>query len=102
MLKIRLQRTGRTNSPTYRLVVAEHSRPVKGKHLEVLGYYLPTRTPNVFEYDAEKILAWIKKGACPTDTVARLLDKAGVKGMDKFIVRYAKKRSKSATEEVAA
>lgn len=102
MLKIRLQRTGRTNAPTYRLVVAEHSRPVQGKHLEVLGHYLPTRNPVVFEFDSEKILGWIKKGACPTDTVARLLNKSGVKGMEKFIVRYVKKRSKSATEEAAA
>ena len=47
MLVIRLQRTGRENTPTYRLVVAEKARPVKGKFLEVLGHFLPARTSTI-------------------------------------------------------
>lgn len=94
MLVIRLQRTGRENLPTYRLVVAEKARPVKGKYLEIVGHYLPARNPPVFEHKDEQINAWIAKGATPSDTVARLLKKAGFKNMDKFIVRYAKQKSK--------
>ncbi len=94
MLVIRLQRTGRENLPTYRLVVAEKARPVKGKYLEVVGHYLPARNPSVFEHAAEKIKQWIDKGATPSDTVARLLKKAGMDGMDKFIRTYAKRKSK--------
>jgi len=45
MLKIRLQRTGRENIPTYRIVVADKRDPVKGKFLEVVGHYLPARDP---------------------------------------------------------
>ena len=99
MLVIRLQRTGRENLPSYRLVVAEKARPVKGKFLEIVGHYLPARDPVVFEHSDENIKKWIAKGATPSDTVARLLRKAGLEGMDKFIRTYAKRKSK---KEVAA
>ncbi|MEK7218475.1 MAG: 30S ribosomal protein S16 [Patescibacteria group bacterium] len=101
MLKIRLQRTGRENIPTYRLVVAEKRDPVKGRHHEVLGHYLPARNPAVFEHNDERIADWIQKGAIPSDTVARLLRKAGLKGMDKFIHTYTKKKSKKTGEAAA-
>jgi small subunit ribosomal protein S16 len=102
MLVIRLQRTGRENLPTYRLVVAEKARPVKGKFLEILGHYLPAQKDPVFEVESEKIQEWVKKGAIPSDTVARLLKKKGLKDMDKFIKRYAKRRDKNAPVEEAA
>lgn len=94
MLVIRLQRTGRENLPTYRLVVAEKARPVKGKYMEIVGHYLPAREPVSFEHKDERILHWIGKGAVPSDTVARLLKRAGVAGMDKFVRRYAKRKKK--------
>jgi len=99
MLVIRLQRTGRENLATYRLVVAEKRKPVKGKFMEILGHYLPTRKPSVFEHNDERISEWIKKGAIPSNTVARLLKKEGMKDMDKFIQTYAKQRSKKAPPE---
>ncbi len=102
MLVIRLQRTGRENLPTYRLVVAEKARPVKGKSLELVGHYLPARENPVFEFKADRIKEWVSKGATPSDTVARLLRKAGLDGMDKFIKRYSKQKSKSAPAEVPA
>ncbi|MDD4319790.1 MAG: 30S ribosomal protein S16 [Candidatus Peribacteraceae bacterium] len=99
MLKIRLQRTGRENIPTYRIVVAEKRNPVKGGFLEVLGFYLPARDPVVFEHKDERILHWIGKGAVPSETVARLLRRAGMKDMDKYISTYTKKKSKKAAPE---
>lgn len=102
MLVLRLQRTGRENLPTYRLVVAEKARPVKGKFLEILGHYMPAQEPPVLDVETEKIEAWIAKGAIPSDTVARILKKKGLKNMDKFILRYARRRSKSAPPEEAA
>lgn len=94
MLVIRLQRTGRENLPTYRLVVAEKARPVKGKYLEIVGHYLPTRDPAVLEKKDDRIKHWIKSGAIPSDTVARLLKRAGDENMDKFIRPYTKRKSK--------
>lgn len=94
MLKIRLSRTGRKNYPSYRIVVAEHSAPIKGKFVEILGHYIPSRDPKVFEYKEEKIREWISKGAKPTDTVASLLKNAGVTGMEAYIDQRNKKRKK--------
>jgi small subunit ribosomal protein S16 len=102
MLVIRLQRTGRENLPSYRVVVAEKARPVKGKFMEIVGFYLPARKPSVFEHKPERISEWVKKGAIPSDTVARLLKRAGMKDMDKFIQRYAKRKSKNAEAEAPA
>ena len=103
MLKIRLSRTGRKNYPSYRIVVAEHTAPIKGRFVEVLGHYIPNRNPKVLEYDEKKIKEWISKGAKPTDTVASLLKNAGVSGMEKYIApRNKKRKKKNETEEVPA
>lgn len=104
MLKIRLSRTGRKNSPSYRIVVAEHSAPIKGKFIEILGHYIPIRNPKVFEYDEPKIREWIAKGAKPTDTVASLLKNAGVTGMEAYIEpkNKNKKKKKEVEEEASA
>lgn len=99
MLVIRLQRTGRSNLATYRIVVAEGARAVKGKAMEFVGHYLPALKNPELKIDAERITYWVSKGAVPSDTVARLLKKEGVKGMEKFIQRYTKRRSKSAPAE---
>lgn len=102
MLVIRLQRTGRTNLATYRIVVAEKARAVKGKFHEIVGHYLPAQKNPVFKFEAERIEHWISMGAIPSDTVARMLKREGMKGMDKFITRYSKRRSKNAPPEEAA
>ncbi len=103
MLRIRLQRTGRSNTPTYRLVVADKDNPIKGKFLEVVGHYLPAREAPVVQLVQERITHWIGKGALPTDTVARLLKKNGMKDMEKYMARYKHQKSKKApTEEQAA
>ena len=102
MLVIRLQRTGRSNLATYRIVVAEKARAVKGKFNEIIGHYLPQQNPPVFKIDEERVTHWISKGALPTDTMARLLRKAGMKNMEKYMDRYTKQRSKNAPAEEAA
>lgn len=102
MLVIRLQRTGRENTPTYRIVVSEKTRSAKKGANEIIGYYLPSQQKPVFQCDVERVKYWVSKGAQPSDTMARLLKKNGTEGMDKFIVRYAKQKSKSAPAEAPA
>jgi small subunit ribosomal protein S16 len=102
MLVIRLQRTGRKNLATYRIVAAEKARPVKGKFLEILGHYLPAQKVTGVKVNQERATHWISKGAIPSNTVARILSKQGMKGMEKYMQTYTKKRSKNAPEEVAA
>jgi small subunit ribosomal protein S16 len=102
MLVIRLQRTGRANDPTYRVVLAEKRAAAKGKFLEVLGHYLPARKPAVLELKKDRAEHWIALGACPSETIARLLKAQGVKNVDKFISKYTKRRSKKEPPPEAA
>lgn len=102
MLVLRLQRVGRENTPAFRIVVSEKSLSAKKGSHEILGHYQPAQNPPVFVCDTERAIHWIGKGARPSDTVARLLKKAGVKDMDKFIEKYAKKRSKKEPAPEAA
>lgn len=102
MLVIRLQRTGRENTPTFRIVVSEKARSAKTGAHEILGHYLPNQKKPVFTYEKERIVYWISKGARPSDTMARLLKKDGMEGMDKFIVRYAKQKKRGEQPEEAA
>ena len=98
MLRIRLQRAGRKRQPVYRIVVAEHTNRVQGKYIDRLGYYNPISKPKVFEVDSDKIFEWIKKGAKPTNTLARLLKGDGVKGMEKYIKDMPDRKEKNPSE----
>lgn len=71
MLKIRLQRTGKKNAASYRIVLAEHTSPPKGKFIEILGSYNPRLKQKAFK--AERIQHWISKGAQVSPTVHNLL-----------------------------
>ncbi len=95
MLVIRLQRTGRQNLATYRVVVAEKSKAVKKQAVEIVGHYLPTRTPKVIEINQEKVTEWISKGAQPSATVASLLKKIGMPNMEKYMGKPVKSRKKT-------
>lgn len=73
MLKIRLARVGKRNSPIFRLVVAEKARAVKRQNIEILGLYNPGTKDNKFQVNKERVLFWIGKGAQPSPTVNNLL-----------------------------
>ena len=77
-VKIRLTRLGDKKSPFYRVVVADSRAPRDGKFIEIVGTFNPNTDPEEVNIDAEKVNAWIAKGAQPTDTAKALLDKAGV------------------------
>ena len=72
-VKIRLRRMGQKKAPYYRIVVADSRSPRDGKFLEILGSYIPTTEPATVTLDAEKIQAWLAKGAQPTITVKNIL-----------------------------
>jgi small subunit ribosomal protein S16 len=83
LVKIRLQRLGRRNAPFYRIVVAESRTQTNGKVIEELGYYHPRITVNEkqiqeIEMDKEKYLAWIKKGAKPSDSIQIIAKRIGL------------------------
>nr|YP_874446.1 ribosomal protein S16 [Phaeodactylum tricornutum]Q5D704.1 RecName: Full=Small ribosomal subunit protein bS16c; AltName: Full=30S ribosomal protein S16, chloroplastic [Phaeodactylum tricornutum CCAP 1055/1]AAX14685.1 putative 30S ribosomal protein S16 [Phaeodactylum tricornutum]ABK20669.1 30S ribosomal protein S16 [Phaeodactylum tricornutum]QHR85623.1 30S ribosomal protein S16 [Phaeodactylum tricornutum] len=76
MLKLRLKRTGRKRSPSYRLVVMENTARRDGRPIEELGYYSPITKQ--YKFDVEKIKKWLDFGVKPTETVSSLLRKAEI------------------------
>ncbi len=76
MLKIRLRRAGTKNKPFYRVVVSESTRVPDSRVTEQLGYYDPTRNPKVVQINVGKADEWVRKGAHPSATVRRLIEKA--------------------------
>jgi small subunit ribosomal protein S16 len=82
MLKIRLRRVGAKKKPSYRLVVADSRAPRDGAFVEIIGHFDPLSDPETIVVKEERALHWLKQGAQPTDTTARLLGKAGI--LDKF------------------
>lgn len=78
MLKIRLQRVGRKNDPSFRMVVTESTNAAKksGRFAEILGSYDARKgEPTV---KADRVNHWISVGAKPSVTAHNLLVKMGV------------------------
>lgn len=77
MLKIRMQRTGRTNMPTYRIVVVEHTAsPKTGKFVDQVGSYNPKTKERTL--DEAKVKHWLSVGAQASPTVHNMLVGKGV------------------------
>ena len=82
MVKIRLRRVGGKGKPSYRLVVADSRAPRDGAFISIIGHYNPLTDPATVVIKEEEALKWLRQGAQPTATTARLLTKAGI--MEKF------------------
>jgi small subunit ribosomal protein S16 len=78
LVKIRLTRLGAHKRPFYRIIVADSKARRDGPFIEILGTYNPLVEPSKIEVDVERAKHWIGKGAQPSDTVKRLLQKAGM------------------------
>jgi small subunit ribosomal protein S16 len=77
-VRIRLTRVGATKRPSYRVVAIDSRRPRDGRSLEILGFYDPLTDPATVQIDADRLNAWIAKGARPSDTVGKLMRQAGM------------------------
>jgi small subunit ribosomal protein S16 len=78
MLAIRMQRTGRSGHAQFRVIVQDSRfSPTRGRVVSYLGSYNPHT--KVATIDSEKAAQYLENGAQPSDTVARLLKKEGVK-----------------------
>jgi small subunit ribosomal protein S16 len=81
-ISLRLSRGGSKKRPYYRVVVADGRSPRDGKYLEQVGTYNPLLAKddeNRVRLVEDRVRYWIGVGAQPTDRVARMLDKAGIK-----------------------
>ena len=81
-VSMRLSRGGSKKRPYYRIVVANSRAPRDGSYLEQIGTYNPLLAKddeNRTKLIEDRARYWLGVGAQPTDRVARMLDKAGVK-----------------------
>ena len=75
MLMIRLARFGAKKKPSYRVVVIEKERARDSRAVEVVGTYSPVAKPAAVNLKHDRIAHWMKNGAQPSSTVARLMRK---------------------------
>lgn len=81
-VSLRLSRGGSKKRPYYKVVVANSRAPRDGKYLEQVGTYNPLLAKddeNRVRLVEDRVRYWLGVGAQPTDRVARMLDKAGIK-----------------------
>ena len=81
-VSLRLSRGGSKKRPYYKIVIANSRAPRDGKYLEQVGTYNPLLAKddaNRVRLVEDRVRYWLGVGAQPTDRVARMLDKAGIK-----------------------
>jgi small subunit ribosomal protein S16 len=76
VVRIRLQRLGRTHRPFYRINAIDIRTRRNGRVIENLGWYDPMAKGQQVELKTERIKEWLDKGAQPSDTVRDMLAKA--------------------------
>jgi small subunit ribosomal protein S16 len=72
-VSIRLRREGTTNSPYYKIVVADARSPRDGKFIEIIGNYDPKKAGQNANLDLARVDYWVKNGAQPSETVASII-----------------------------
>ena len=98
MLKIRLQRIGRTHESSFRLVLTESKNSTKsGRFKEILGSYDPRKSND--SLNIERIKYWLSQGASPTPTIHNLLVKHRIINAKKINVSAKSKKAPVAKED---
>jgi small subunit ribosomal protein S16 len=105
MVKLRLMRMGKKKQPTYRVVAADSHKARNGRFIEIVGVYEPRQDPSVIEIDNDKAVAWLRKGAQPTERVEKLLKISGA--WEEFTgtapdIAVSRPKSEKKAERVAA
>ena len=77
--KIRLKRFGTKKRPYYRIVVMDSRTARDGRAIEEVGFYHPIEIEEKqLSLKEDRIKDWLEKGARPTDTVKKLLNKSNI------------------------
>ena len=96
MVRIRLRRIGLKGQPTYRIVAADKESPRDGRFLEILGVYNPRTNPATIHLKEDRVYHWMKNGALPTESVAKIFKSAGTD------VRFDRLKKGEAVETLVA
>jgi small subunit ribosomal protein S16 len=106
LLRIRLSRVGKKKQPSYRLVVADSRAPRDGAFIKIIGHYNPRTQPATLVVKEEEVVEWLRRGAQPSETAAKLLTRIGVmERAGRAAVAWDRKtpiKPKKAKEEVPA
>ena len=80
-VKLRFKRMGNRNRPFYRLTAVDERLQRDGRVIEELGTYDPLRKDvnRQVSFDLDRCKYWLSVGAQPSETVAALLTKQGLK-----------------------
>jgi len=93
MLKIRLSRAGRKKEPFYHITIAQHTSPRDGKFIEKVGTYNPLlEGEKRVNIKKDRVEHWLSVGAVPTDRVSVFLNDAGIKGAQKYKIKFTPKK----------
>ena len=80
MVRLRLCRAGKRNAAYWRLGAFHKKDRRDGEPSEYLGSYNPhAEGEEKYQLKEDRIRYWLSVGAQPTDTVASMLKKAGIK-----------------------
>ena len=95
MLIIRLARVGRRNLPAFRVVLTEHTKPVKAWYTEVLGSFNPIK--HEFVVKADRVEELLAKGVQLSERMAKLMYKETNKEIYKkfFSLKNSSKTTKN-------
>jgi small subunit ribosomal protein S16 len=69
---------GQRHAPFYRVVVMDSRSAQRSRFIESLGYYNPTKNPQIVELKEDRVRHWLSVGAQPTDTAKSLMRKQGI------------------------
>ena len=69
---------GAHKKPFYRIIVADSRARRDGPFVEIIGTYDPKKEPSEIKVNLDRAKHWIENGAQPTDTVRKLLQRAGM------------------------
>jgi small subunit ribosomal protein S16 len=101
MLTIRLHRIGKTNQPTFKIVVVDkRTSAAAGKFREEVGSI--NRVAKQVKLNKEKITYWISKGAQPSPTVNNILVSEKIIEGKKIINHAQPKKAEGAPAAAAA
>lgn len=103
-VKLRLKRMGRSHGAFFRLNAIDSRSPRDGRVIEELGTYDPILKDKAarVKIDVEKCVAWLNKGAVPSETVSSLLKRQGVEHKSLRLPKPGKPKPAAATEEKKA
>jgi small subunit ribosomal protein S16 len=84
------------------MVIAENEWPRDGRFLEIVGRYNPRTNPETVEVNEERMYHWLKNGARPTESVAKILTKQGTMGRFERVQKGEDQQAVLAEAEAAA